>query len=91
MARCLRCDHAWRMRLRYPKMCPQCKSRLWKTPAARGRPSPRLEAGWARKRQWDFEYDRGLTPTQRFELGLRLNEVAREMRGAYLRAARRAD
>jgi hypothetical protein len=46
---------------------------------------------WDRKRQRDFEHDRALTPTQRFELGLRLNERAREMRGIYLRSVERAD
>ena len=32
VAHCARCVYSWRMRHRYPKMCPRCKSRLWKTP-----------------------------------------------------------
>lgn len=35
MAQCLRCAHSWRMRRRYPHMCPRCKSRLWRVPKLR--------------------------------------------------------
>lgn len=34
-AQCHRCAHAWRMRRRYPRICPQCKSRLWRVPKVR--------------------------------------------------------
>ena len=35
IARCSRCAHTWRMRHRYPHMCPRCKSRLWRAPRVR--------------------------------------------------------
>lgn len=35
LARCYRCAHAWRMRRRYPRICPQCKSALWRVPRIR--------------------------------------------------------
>ncbi len=31
------------------------------------------------KREADFEYEKSLTPTQRFEMGLRLHQRVREM------------
>lgn len=34
-ARCYRCAHEWRMRKRYPSLCPRCKSRLWRVPRIR--------------------------------------------------------
>ena len=35
MAQCCRCAHTWRMRRRYPRICPRCKSSLWRTPVVR--------------------------------------------------------
>lgn len=35
IAQCLRCAHAWQMRRRYPRLCPRCKSRLWRSPKLR--------------------------------------------------------
>ena len=32
---CLRCVYTWRARRQYPRMCPRCKSRLWRTPRLR--------------------------------------------------------
>ena len=32
---CYRCGYSWRMRLRYPHLCPRCKSRLWQVPRIR--------------------------------------------------------
>ena len=32
VAHCYRCIYSWRMRRRYPKICPRCKSRLWRVP-----------------------------------------------------------
>ncbi len=29
---CHRCVYAWRMRVRFPRICPRCKSRLWNVP-----------------------------------------------------------
>jgi hypothetical protein len=77
---CLRCGHAWRMRLRYPKICPECKSKFWSEPKwSRGRP-PGVDSGWVEKRGGDFEQERALTPTQRVELGFRLSDGARKLR-----------
>lgn len=35
VAQCYRCAHSWRMRRRYPRVCPRCKSRLWREPKVR--------------------------------------------------------
>lgn len=80
LAHCYRCVYTWRMRRRSPTMCPRCKSRLWALPKFR----PVQETSRIRKRAEDFERDRQLTPTQRVEAGFRLNEMAREIRRAYL-------
>ncbi|MGA7861735.1 MAG: nucleotidyltransferase domain-containing protein [Thermoplasmata archaeon] len=32
LGHCYRCIYTWRMRRRYPTMCPRCKSRLWTVP-----------------------------------------------------------
>ena len=32
VGQCLRCVYTWRMRRRYPRICPRCKSRLWRVP-----------------------------------------------------------
>lgn len=35
LGHCHRCIYTWRMRRRYPTMCPRCKSRLWNVPEVR--------------------------------------------------------
>lgn len=65
-------------------MCPRCKSRLWSVPKA---PRPG-DAERRRKEALDFELDRRMTRSERVEVGFRLNELAREMRRAYLAAQR---
>ncbi len=32
---CYRCVYTWRMRRQYPRICPRCKSRLWRIPKVR--------------------------------------------------------
>ncbi|MGI0055594.1 MAG: nucleotidyltransferase family protein [Thermoplasmata archaeon] len=35
LGHCHRCIYTWRMRRQYPRICPRCKSRLWKVPKIR--------------------------------------------------------
>jgi predicted nucleotidyltransferase len=35
IGRCHRCVYSWRMRRRYPRICPRCKSKHWRTPKLR--------------------------------------------------------
>lgn len=35
VGRCYRCIYEWRMRDRNPRVCPRCKSRLWRVPKIR--------------------------------------------------------
>ena len=35
IGRCYRCVYEWRMRDRNPRVCPRCKSRLWRAPKIR--------------------------------------------------------
>lgn len=35
LAHCYRCVYTWRMRYRWPRVCPRCKSRYWSVPKTR--------------------------------------------------------